>query len=313
MNPGVSIVMPCFNAETFVEKSINSVLGQTFSNFELITVNDGSTDNTLAVLRQHANGDHRIRVLSQSNKGVSAARNLGLEMASGKYVAFLDADDYWDEEFLSLMVSAIEGSGAALAYCGWQNIGSKSSSNEPFIPPDYEDEDKLEKLFRNCRWPIHAALSERAAVVSAGGFDERFKTSEDYYLWLQVAGFNPIVRVPKVLAYYIHHGESQATSNAANMALNHFSVQQEFLRSYPQVQEIIGEHIPDLTYGELLRKGYNCYWRHDLQSARKIFKKVMMARYGSLSDWKYMAPSLLPLGLHEALMRMFRQENGPCS
>lgn len=311
MTPLVSIIMPCFNAALLVEKAIRSVLDQSHTDFELILVNDGSTDHTGEILRQWADTHPHINVLSQDNKGVSAARNTGLAEASGKYVAFLDADDYWDKEFLTSMISALDESNAVLAYCGWQNVGATDVSTAPFVPPDYENAVKLESLFRNCRWPIHAALSLRSAIVEAGGFDTRFKTSEDYYLWLAIGGFKPIIRVPKVLAYYVHHGETQATSDPANMALNHFSVQREFLAKHPQLRELLGaERIADLTYGELLRKGYQCYWKRNLRCARRIFKAVMKSGYGTLSDWKYMAPSLLPFVAHEALLRKLNYEKG---
>lgn len=91
--PKVSIIMPVYNKERYLRESLKSVLNQSFSDFELIVVNDGSTDNCLAIIQEFARKDSRIKVFSQKNKGVSAARNLGLEKAKGQWIQFLDCDD----------------------------------------------------------------------------------------------------------------------------------------------------------------------------------------------------------------------------
>ena len=160
----ISIVMPCYNAAAHLPASIGSVLAQTCGDWELIAVDDGSTDATLDWLRSQT--DPRIRVHAQSNRGVSAARNAGLARARGRYVAFLDADDTWAADYLDRMLAALQGSpGAVLAYCGWQNLGLPDGRGAPFVPPDYENADKAETLFAGCRWPIHAALVKREAVL----------------------------------------------------------------------------------------------------------------------------------------------------
>ena len=106
--PAVSIVMPCYNARAHLPRSVGSVLAQSFSDWELITVDDGSVDDTLAWLQ--AQHDPRIRVFSQTNRGVSAARNAGLERAHGDCVAFLDADDTWEPVFLAETTARVAGS-----------------------------------------------------------------------------------------------------------------------------------------------------------------------------------------------------------
>ncbi len=156
MIPAVSIIMPCHNAGTYLPASIGSVLAQTFKDWELIAVDDGSTDTTLGWLQ--AQTDQRIHVHSQTNKGVSAARNAGLANARSRYVAFLDADDTWAPHFLEKMLAALQARPeAVLAYCGWQNLGLPGKRSEPFFPPEYETPEKCEILFAGCRWPIHAA------------------------------------------------------------------------------------------------------------------------------------------------------------
>lgn len=281
---------------------MSSVMAQTFSDWELIAVDDGSIDSTLAWL--HSQSDPRIRTVSQANQGVSAARNAGLAIAQGRYVAFLDADDTWAPDFLCTMLQTLEASPeAVLSYCGWQNLGLPDGRREPFVPPDYENASKAETLFAGCRWPIHAALVKREAVLSAGCFDTAQNNAEDYALWLRVATTAPILCVPEVLAYYHFHGGKQASSNLARAALQLWQAQQKFLLSQPEFGDVLGKsRIRELMLGTLLKRGYECYWQRDLPAARQIFRAVMKQGYGTLADWKYMLPAWLPESLHRKLI-----------
>lgn len=302
MAAAVSIIMPCHNAAAHLPASVGSVLAQTFADWELIAVDDGSSDGTLAWLR--AQGDPRLRIHTQANQGVSAARNAGLALAQGSHVAFLDADDTWSPDFLTQMTAALAARpDAVLAYCGWQNVGAPGARGEPFIPPDYETPTKDETLFTGCRWPIHAALVRRPAVTAAGGFDRRLRNAEDFALWLEVATSAPIVRVPRLLAYYHFHGEGQASANRGRAALHHLAAQREFLARHPEFHAKLGEkRARKLLYGELLQRGYERYWRRDLPAARQIFRLVMRQGYGSLRDWMYMLPAWLPESVHRRLI-----------
>lgn len=311
MIPNVSIVMPCHNAATTLPVSVGSVVAQTRGDWELIVVDDGSTDNSAAWLASHP--DPRLHVQSQPNRGVGSARNAGLAVASGKYVAFLDADDTWAPAFLERMVAALDAApNAVLAYCGWQNLGLPGARGEPFVPPDYENADKTETLFAGCRWPIHAVLVRREAVAATGGFNPALKNAEDYALWLRIALDAPIVRVPEVLAHYHFHDGTQASANKAQAALHHFQAQLDFLRERPEVRATLGPtRSRRLTLGELLARGYVCYWQRDLPAARAIFRAVMKHGYGTLRDWKYMLPAWLPETWHRRLIsRQDKQETG---
>ncbi|WP_413438375.1 glycosyltransferase family 2 protein [Sulfuriferula sp. GW1] len=310
MNPGVSIIMPCYNAAPHLPQSVGSVLSQTFTDWELIAIDDGSSDDTLTLLQ--AQKDPRIRVHTQSNQGVSAARNAGLALARGQYVAFLDADDTWAPTFLAKLFASLQGRpDAVLAYCGWQNIGLPGPRGEPFIPPDYETPAKLEALLGGCRWPIHAALTRRDAIVAAGGFNPLYTNAEDYALWLQVATVAPIARVAEVLAFYHFHGAAQASANHARAALQLWRAQREFIASHPQAISQIGSgQAAILSHGTLMQHGFECYWARDLDGARRIFRTVMRHGYGAPRKWLYMLPSWLPLSWHATALRLFERLMG---
>ncbi|NMF96729.1 glycosyltransferase [Aromatoleum toluolicum] len=304
-SPTVSIVMPCFNAASHLQMSVGSVLAQTSGDWELIIVDDGSQDASWTELQRLAQDESRIRIFRQRNAGAAAARNHALREARGFYIAFLDADDTWHPEFLEVMEQALRNAGAhGLTYCGWQNITDNGSHTAPpFVPPDYEHGGKIEALLQGCRWPIHAALVSAEAIRESGGFDESLSSCMDYDLWLRLGATLPLVRVPRVLANYHHHQGDQITKNRARIALNHRRVQEKFLIANPGVRERLGTNrVRELTAGELLKRGYESYWKRDLLAARAIFRAVMKEGYGGLRDWKYLITALLPLGLHQALL-----------
>ena len=306
MTPVISIIMPCFNAARHLHTSIGSVRAQTFTGWELIIIDDGSTDETPKLLTGAAAGDSRIQVTRQANRGVSAARNVGIHAARGEFIAFLDADDTWAPRFLNTLLAALRSHAeCVLAYCGWQNLGLRGPRGQPFIPPNYENAEKRDKLFAGCRWPIHAALTRRSAIIEVGGFDADLKNAEDYALWLELAGTRPIVLVPEVLAFYHFHDGPQASGNRASGALHHLAAQKKYLQRHPEHAAAMGRaHVRKLLYGGMMRSGFDCYWRRDLAAARTIFRRVMRAGYGSRRAWLYMLPSLLPLRLHAGLITL---------
>jgi glycosyltransferase involved in cell wall biosynthesis len=279
-------------------------LDQTYSSVEVIVVNDGSTDSSMGVISVF---NDRVMVIDQDNMGASGARNSGIAVSNGTYLAFLDADDYWAPDFLEKMVDALEQSDSGIAYCGWQNVGLENGRGSPFVPPDYEsDPDKLELLIENTRWPIHAVLVKRDLITEIGGFDRKWATCEDFALWIEIATCTTLARVPEVLAFYRHHDKGQLTDNRLTMARNHWLVQMEFIKNHPEITRAIDKgKLKKIIYSQLLRCGYSLYWDRELESAREIFVIVMKAGYGSLKDWLYMLPSIFPVSLHSGLIRLF--------
>ncbi len=302
--PGVSIIMPCYNCARTVQTSVQSVLNQSLNDFELIVVDDGSTDDGNGLVNGF--NDRRIRLIRQDNTGVSAARNKGIRAARSDCLAFLDADDTWHPDFLQRTLSTLrEQPDAVLAYCGWQNLGLPGARGAPFIPPDYETPEKLQTLFTGCRWPIHAVVCRRQAVLDAGGFDEQLQNAEDFALWLGIAPDSPIVRVPEVLAYYHFDTVPSASGNRLRSALHHLKAQQHFLRQYPERARRLGlRNAHRLMYGELLHKAYESYWAREIETARILFRRTLMAGHVRIGDLKYALPSLLPLALHRRLLKL---------
>lgn len=118
----VSIIIPIYNAEKWIKRCINSVIKQTYPNLEIILVNDGSLDNSLQICKNFLQLDNRIKIINTNNKGVSSARNIGINYATGKYVQFVDADDYIDEHMTEILVSNIEKYNSDIVICGLNYI-----------------------------------------------------------------------------------------------------------------------------------------------------------------------------------------------
>jgi glycosyltransferase involved in cell wall biosynthesis len=297
----ISVIMPCFNAEPFLRQAVESALGQSYGNLELIVVDDGSTDSSREILRSY--GD-RVQVIQQQRRGPYPARNRGVAASRGEYVAFLDADDYWTRECLAELQNALQGTNAALTYCGWQNVGLAGSRGEPFIPPDYDAGDKLEMFLRSAApWPIHAALLRKSVWEEVGGFDEDLGTCMDYDLWLRVAVSRPIRRVERVMAFYRHHDQGQITSLQWRQARNAWLVKRKFVREHPAAVQGLGrDRLKELVDGGLLRRGFDAYWRRDLVSARRIFRMALRIGGWQTKDLKYLLPALLPERMYLALV-----------
>lgn len=302
MTPTISVIMPCLNGERHIQAAIDCVLGQTLTNFELIVVDNGSTDRTAEIVA--AMTDTRIRLLHQPERGVSRARNLGLREARGEFIAFLDSDDTWEAGFLQALHAALASdSSAVLAYCGWQNMGLPGARSDPFVPPDYQTPDKAEALLEGCRWPIHACLVRQDAIVAAGEFNDQLTIAEDYLLWLEVSTLGALRRVPEVLAMYHHHEGVQATHNRSLAILDTLRAKQLFLQRHPEVARQLGTaKIESLTWGKLIEQGQNLLWQGDIANARPVLRKALLAGRGTFATRLRMLPSLLPFPLHRALI-----------
>lgn len=296
----VSVVMPCYNAAPYIAQAIDSVLAQSHSHVELIVVDDGSTDSSLNIIEGYGND---LILIRQANSGPSRARNRGILAASGRYLAFLDADDYWHPQFLQRLLGTLRGSDAVLVYCGWQIVDADGTVRAPFIPPDYENADKAIALLRNASlWPIHGMLTYRQAVIDIGMFDERLPACEDYDLWLRLTMERPIIRVPESLAYYRWHKPLHETDKRAVDAEYIRRIKHDYLSSHPEIRRMLSVPvIRDCIEGGFIRRGRQCLMRGEYKSAQRIFRRVWQEKTYGLRDLPYVMTALLPEPLFRQL------------
>ena len=302
--PLISVVMPCHNAERYLGEAIGSALGQSYGNVELIVVDDGSTDASPDIAtnlaKEHAG---RLTLLRVKQGGPYPARNLGLQRAQGEFIAFLDADDWWEPTALARLHGALVGANADLAYCGWQNVGEGVQS-EPYVPPEYEKGDPVEAFIRACPWPIHAALVKRTVVDQLGGFSVRRFSSMDYDFWLRALALTRnIVRVPEVLAFYRWHDAGQISAVKWRQVLDALAVQQDFVRANPQlVAHLPARRLRELTEGRVVQQAYRALWKRDVASAHKLFRHVALARTFGIRDMRHAMSALLPISAYRRLV-----------
>lgn len=199
--PFISVIIPTFNREKEVVRSIDSVLMQSFNNFEIIIIDDASTDDTLGVLSQY--DDRRISIYRHSsNSGVSCARNLGIKKSKSKLIAFLDSDDEWLPEKLSSQVDLIRvaPSSIGMIYGGVENVKDTGSS---FFQPNAKGDVFKQMLNAN---HLHGACSNalirKEVFEKVGGFDPLYPAIEDYEMWLRVCQCYKVDYTKKVLHRY---------------------------------------------------------------------------------------------------------------
>lgn len=209
-----SVVIPLYNKSKSVVRTIESVLGQTHSDFELIIVNDGSTDDSLDVISSII--DDRIRIISTENRGVSAARNKGVSVANSDYIAFLDADDYWDSSFLMMQAALIDTFPEAAVY-GF-NYADVSNGQIKAYNQGMGDSfcGYVEDYFGTSHGDLYCSSSvvvRKQAFESVGGFDEKIRYAEDLDLWYRLILRYPVVYSNQVLAYYNKDAENRAEKN----------------------------------------------------------------------------------------------------
>lgn len=187
--PTVSVIIPAYKVAPFIRETLDSVFAQTFTDFEAIVINDDSPDTPeLEQALESYNG--KIIYLKQPNRGAGAARNSGLRIARGEYVAFLDGDDVWLPEFLSEQLKLIRSDGGYdLVYADAINFGEKGydSATNMAYNPSYAEVTFLKLLCGECSIVTSTVLARRELIMRVGCFNERFVNSQDFDLWLRLA------------------------------------------------------------------------------------------------------------------------------
>ncbi len=204
--PLVSVIIPTYNQEKYIKKTLESVLSQTFKSIEIIVVDDGSTDETAEIVNSF--NEPRIIYIWQKNKGPAAARNTGIKRAQGKYIAFLDADDLWLREKLERQINFMEkNSEIGLLGTGCYEINHKGEMMSKKIFPT---KNKILKkiLIRYNPFIQSSIMLKKEIFDKKEGYNESFPQSEDYELWLRIAKNYKIANLPEYLVMKRYYKES---------------------------------------------------------------------------------------------------------
>jgi glycosyltransferase involved in cell wall biosynthesis len=206
-SPLVSVVMPAYNARRYVAEAVESVLAQTFADFEFLIVDDGSTDDTPAILQKFAARDHRIEVITQPNSGVGAALNAGLALARGRYIARMDSDDICLPLRFEKQVEYLERT-LDCVLVGSRVMIIDSDGTSLFEMDSVQlTHEKIDELLMRARWSIvHPSIMMRTDIVRRlGGYNNDLVPVEDHDLFLRLAEVGKLANLPDVLLKYRKH------------------------------------------------------------------------------------------------------------
>jgi glycosyltransferase involved in cell wall biosynthesis len=206
----VSVIMPAYNVAPYIGAAVQSVQAQTFADWELLIVDDGSTDATADVVRTSAGADPRVTLLQKANGGIATARNLALARSSGQFIAILDSDDIWEPRYLAeqLAIFAAHPAIDIVTANGWF-MGSQLDGQVARPFPDTRPQPTLLTILSDETSIFIMSIFRRRVYETIGGFDEAFRTNEDYDYWLRAAveGFR-FWRNDQPLCYYRRRDDS---------------------------------------------------------------------------------------------------------
>ncbi len=290
--PAVSVVIATFNRAEYLPATIDSVLHQTFRDFELIVVDDGSTDNTRALLEGYGS---RLKYLYQSNGGSSSARNLGVRHAKAAWIAFQDSDDLSLPNHLASLygyVSKSPACGMVFANGNYLSGAPQSRGKQTIIQPSKsrqlaERGVRLVDLFEKSILRVQAALISKQAYELVGGHDESLRICMDLDLGLRMLMNFPVVYLDEELfSYRIHQGN--IGRNEELRLTENIRVIEKLIREYPEARDLIGKNLlaRRLAYRYYrLAKGR---WRQNhCEAARQAIKQATRLRPGHLKYWFY--------------------------
>lgn len=195
-DPIISVIIPVYNADAYLRRCIDSILCQTFKDFELIIVNDGSTDRSAQIIREYATNDDRIELIEKANSGASSARNVGIDNAKGRFICFVDADDYINEEYLAKLYQPDYD----MVICGYKRNNEDFSFNNDCCFHDSGD-----FVFRYHRLDLGRTLwckLMRRDRIGNIRFDERLRYGEDFLFLLTVLGRCSKIKSCQYIGYY---------------------------------------------------------------------------------------------------------------
>jgi len=262
MNPLVSIIVPCYNQACFLSQALDSVLSQTYQNWECIIVNDGSSDNVEEVAGHYLTRDRRFRYLAKTNGGIADARNFGIKHSNGEYILPLDADDYIGNEYLSLAIDHfIEDPNCKVVYCKAQLFGCESG---PFQLPDYSFNMLTTDNLLFC-----SAFYRRSDFDNTAGYNSNMVSGwEDWDFWLSLLSpSDKVFRIDKDLFFY--RIKEQSRSTIANQNVDLLFIQ--LIKNHP---EILGYWREEIFY---LRGREEKIWYHLNMFFKNVFKKLRIS------------------------------------
>ncbi len=234
-SPKVSVIIPTYNSSRTIGETLQSVFRQTYSDFEILLINDGSTDNLMDALKGFQ--DSRLQILDYENGGLSAARNRGIDRASGEYLIFLDADDLWSSDKLESHVNALDNARktnpkAGVVYSWSYFLDDETNACYVNHPKPYEGDVLADILGSNFVTSGSNPMITREAVNSVGYFNDDFKGASDWDYWIRLAQQWNYILIPERQVFY-RQSRTSMSSNVPKMEQDQLRVIQRTFPSLP--------------------------------------------------------------------------------
>lgn len=252
--PIISVIVPAYNAQKTIQETIESVLNQTFRDFELIVINDGSQDLTLDIVSNIQ--DSRLRVFSYPNAGPQKSRNRGILHAVGEYISFIDADDLWTSDKLELQLKALSlNPEAAVAYSWTDYIYEHGQIFRPGPHFDFNGDVYSRLLLSDFVGSGSNPLIRKQALIAVGSFDESLPAAQDWEMWLRLAARYHFVAVPSVQILYRVRANSWSSDATRMEAASLRVIEQAFVKAPQSIQHLkqicLGNRYKGLTWKTL--------------------------------------------------------------
>lgn len=268
--PGlVSVIVPVYNRENLVGRTIDSILAQTYPGIEVIAINDGSTDGSLEALKVYADSHPgKVVIIDQQNAGQVCARNNGIKHAHGEYIAFLDSDDTWDNEKLTLQIPFLKND-VGLVYCGINEVNTEGVITKVSLPEPCMRGDIYKHLLVNNCMTGGSVVVTRKALDEVGIFDESFYAAENWDLWIRISQRYKVEYIERPLVNYLKHQGNMSNDyhrmrNATEMILN------KHLPAIP-VQKSLKDSYLKAYANFFYREGVHLFGQYDYRNSLKMF------------------------------------------
>lgn len=219
----LSIIIPIYNAEKYIQRCIESVINQTLLNWELLLIDDGSTDNSRKICDKYAQSDKRIRVIHKKNGGVSSARNLGIDIAIGEYITFIDSDDWIEKNFLKKAIEYIQNKNISILITGFVFDNDKGTFNIFSGKNDeiFSKEQAQIEFFKQNKfaWTVYDKFYKKD-VIKKFRFKTKFKIGEDMLFFWEI--LNSVEKIGYLPLYQYHYDISASKTMTSNFSMKWF-------------------------------------------------------------------------------------------
>ena len=249
-DPSISVIMPVYNAELYVKEAIESILSQTYKDFEFIIINDGSTDQSFNIIQDFAKKDNRIKIITRKNQGLIYSLNEGIKKAQGKYIARMDADDISLPERLEKQLEFMEKN-TNIGICGtWIEVFGENLIAKKWKLSCSDKRLKAELLFSSCFAHPSVMIRKNLLIENNLSYNKDFLHVEDFKLWVDLAELTELANVDKILLKY-RIVETSVTRVADQNSEQRYQVLNKIFQKYLQVLKIDNTKEEDLLHFNL--------------------------------------------------------------